>query len=191
MSAASHIPSLPTDLAAQDFWAEAEALGRALVNQLEYLEALGVTEWPRSLLPPPPPPTPALPPPPRPTRPAAVSGRRPAAPDPAPFPRDGGDLPAWRLQLAACQACTLAQGGGEAPAAGRGAEKPLLVVVGPDPSIHGGATGELLINMVEKGLSLTPDEYYLTALVKCRPPEGTEPSPEAVAACRPILQRAL
>lgn len=199
MSAGDHIsPS-------ESFWEEAEALGRAAVAQLEYFEALGVTEVPAGLLPP------------------AVKARAaevlaPAAPRkraetprPAPSrtikpaPAEAPDAPlVWAAdcpnladladRTAKCRACPLAPAPPAEPVFGRGATEPLIVFVGPDPSIYEGDKAELLVGgIIEKGLKLEPHEYYITTLTKCplAGDVGAAAEKKAIAACGPILNREL
>jgi DNA polymerase len=186
--------AIPAELPAADPEAlrrEAGILGPALRAQVEYFEALGVTEWPRDILPPPPAPRPetaASRPPARPareTKPPAESGR----PDRwAPAARDLAELA--RLTRA-CRACPLCSARPAAPAPGRGAPGSILAVVGLDPGMYEGPRGELLSAMLDKGLELRPDEYYIAALVKCASPSGDEPSPAAARVCGPIVRREL
>ena len=50
-----------------------------------------------------------------------------------------------------------------------------------------GRAGELLTNMIEKGLGISRDEVYICNIVKCRPPKNRDPSPAEVATCQPFL----
>ena len=50
-----------------------------------------------------------------------------------------------------------------------------------------GKAGELLTNMIEKGIGLSRSDVYICNIVKCRPPQNRTPLPPEVAACRPFL----
>ena len=199
MSAGGHIspPDPP-----ETFWDEAEALGLAALAQLEYFEALGVTEVPAGLLPP------------------AVKARAAEAPAPRqraetprpapsraakPFPAEAPDAPlVWAADCPSladladrtgkCRACPLAPAPPGEPVFGRGAPEPLIVFVGPDPSIYEGDKAELLVaGIIEKGLKLEPHEYYITTLTRCYLADDGNAAAEkkAISACGPILNREL
>lgn len=50
-----------------------------------------------------------------------------------------------------------------------------------------GRAGELLTQMIEKGLGIARSDVYICNIVKCRPPQNRTPLPPEVAACRPFL----
>jgi DNA polymerase len=50
-----------------------------------------------------------------------------------------------------------------------------------------GRAGELLTQMIEKGLGIPRAEVYICNIVKCRPPENRTPLADEVATCRPYL----
>jgi uracil-DNA glycosylase len=50
-----------------------------------------------------------------------------------------------------------------------------------------GKAGELLTNMIEKGLGIPRSEVYICNIVKCRPPKNRDPQPAEVNACRAFL----
>ncbi len=50
-----------------------------------------------------------------------------------------------------------------------------------------GRAGDLLTQMIEKGIEIPRDQVYICNIVKCRPPENRNPLPDEVAACRPFL----
>ena len=50
-----------------------------------------------------------------------------------------------------------------------------------------GRAGELLTQMIEKGLGIPRSEVYICNIVKCRPPENRTPLADEVATCRPFL----
>jgi DNA polymerase len=50
-----------------------------------------------------------------------------------------------------------------------------------------GRAGELLTQMIEKGIDVPRSEVYICNIVKCRPPNNRNPLPPEVSACRPFL----
>lgn len=90
-----------------------------------------------------------------------------------------------------CSACKLAGLREAQPVFGQGSDSPLVVVVGPTPTIFQADKATLLTAIMEKGLELRPEEYYSTTLLKCSPPDEQSPPGEADACCWPILKRQL
>lgn len=54
-----------------------------------------------------------------------------------------------------------------------------------------GAAGQLLTDIIEKGMKLRRQEVYICNVLKCRPPENRDPSPEEKRQCEPYLVRQL
>ena len=54
-----------------------------------------------------------------------------------------------------------------------------------------GRSGQLLDRLVLEELGLTRDRFYITNVVKSRPPNNRDPLPDEIAACRPWLERQL
>ena len=52
-----------------------------------------------------------------------------------------------------------------------------------------GRAGQLLTDMITKGMGLTRDEVYIANVLKSRPPENRNPLPEEVVNCLPFLER--
>lgn len=50
-----------------------------------------------------------------------------------------------------------------------------------------GRSGRLLDRFVAEEMGLTRDDFYITNVVKCRPPGNRDPLPDEIAACRPYL----
>jgi DNA polymerase len=50
-----------------------------------------------------------------------------------------------------------------------------------------GRAGELLTQMIEKGLEIPRSSVYICNIVKCRPPGNRNPLPDEVASCSPFL----
>ncbi len=51
-----------------------------------------------------------------------------------------------------------------------------------------GRAGELLTQMIEKGLGIPRSSVYICNIVKCRPPNNRNPMAEEAATCRPFLE---
>jgi len=167
---------------AENFWLEAETLGRALAATLEYGLVLGLTGLPVHL----PPPRPAKTPPPPPSAPA-----EPGPGLPARWAGTARDLASLAGLTATCRACPRGAARSGQPAFGRGAAQPLLVLVGLDPGLYEGPEADLLAAILEKGLKL--DRFYLTSILKCPPGPGESPAElaEALSACLPVTLREL
>ena len=54
-----------------------------------------------------------------------------------------------------------------------------------------GKAGQLLTDIIEKGMKLTRNDVYICNVLKCRPPDNRDPQPDEVAQCEPYLIRQL
>ncbi|MCX7846970.1 MAG: uracil-DNA glycosylase [bacterium] len=54
-----------------------------------------------------------------------------------------------------------------------------------------GRAGQLLTNIIEKGMGLRRADVYIANILKCRPPNNREPLPDEVANCTPFLHEQL
>lgn len=54
-----------------------------------------------------------------------------------------------------------------------------------------GKAGQLLTDIIEKGMKRPRGSVYICNVIKCRPPQNRDPSPEEVAQCEPYLVRQL
>jgi uracil-DNA glycosylase family 4 len=52
-----------------------------------------------------------------------------------------------------------------------------------------GRAGQLLTDIIERGMGMTRAEVYICNVIKCRPPENRNPEPDEVAACESFLFR--
>jgi len=52
-----------------------------------------------------------------------------------------------------------------------------------------GRAGQLLTDIIERGIGLTRSNVYICNVIKCRPPVNRNPEPDEVAACEPFLFR--
>ena len=54
-----------------------------------------------------------------------------------------------------------------------------------------GRAGQLLTEMIEKGMKIPRPDVYICNIVKCRPPDNRKPEKDEVAACRQFVERQL
>jgi len=54
-----------------------------------------------------------------------------------------------------------------------------------------GRAGQLLTDMIQKGMGLKRDDVYICNVLKCRPPDNRTPASDEIAACRGYLYRQL
>jgi len=143
----------------------------------------------------------------QPSRPNATANT-PPAPGPRPTPAadalpQAATVPTWgaeptleavRSELGECQRCTLCENR-RSIVFGDGNPDADLLFIGEGPGenedLQGlpfvGRAGELLTQMIEKGIGLARGDVYICNIVKCRPPGNRNPLPPEVAACRPFL----
>jgi len=103
-----------------------------------------------------------------------------------------------RADLGDCQRCKLA-GGRTNLVYGVGDPHARLVFVGEGPGADEDAKGEpfvgragqLLTEIITKGMKVRRQDVYICNVVKCRPPGNRNPEPDEVAACEPFLVRQL
>lgn len=50
-----------------------------------------------------------------------------------------------------------------------------------------GAAGQLLTDIIEKGMNLRREDVYICNILKCRPPGNRDPNPEEIEQCEPYL----
>jgi len=96
--------------------------------------------------------------------------------------------------LAGCTRCRLAAGRTQI-VFGDGDPDADLLFVGEGPGeqedLQGvpfvGRAGELLTQMIERGLGIARRRVYICNIVKCRPPQNRTPLADEVSTCRPFL----
>jgi len=106
----------------------------------------------------------------------------------------GSTLERVRAELGDCQRCPLCAGR-TTIVFGDGDPNARLMFVGEGPGEQEdrtglpfvGRAGELLTQMIEKGLGIPRRSVYICNIVKCRPPNNRTPLPNEVATCRPFL----
>lgn len=95
-----------------------------------------------------------------------------------------------------CRRCKL-HAGRHSIVFGSGNPNAELVFVGEGPGADEdaqglpfvGRGGQLLTDMIEKGMGIPRAAVYICNVVKCRPPANRTPEPDEVAACAPFLMR--
>jgi len=99
-----------------------------------------------------------------------------------------------REQLGECTRCRLCEGRTQI-VFGDGDPQAALMFIGEGPGETEdrrglpfvGRAGELLTQMIEKGLGIPRRDVYICNIVKCRPPGNRTPLSDEVASCRPFL----
>jgi DNA polymerase len=99
-----------------------------------------------------------------------------------------------REKLGECTRCGLAEGRNRI-VFGDGNPEADLMFVGEGPGQEEdrrglpfvGKAGELLTQMIEKGLGTPRSDVYICNIVKCRPPNNRTPLEAEIASCRPFL----
>ncbi len=130
------------------------------------------------------------------TAPVAPPPVRPADAAPAPDLAAVATLDQLRTALGDCARCKLS-GGRTHIVFGVGNPEASLMFVGEGPGrdedLRGepfvGRAGQLLTDIITKGMKLRREDVYIANIVKCRPPNNRDPEPDEVAACRPFVLR--
>ena len=99
-----------------------------------------------------------------------------------------------RATLGECRRCRLSEGRTQI-VFGDGDPHAQLLFIGEGPGETEdqqglpfvGRAGELLTQMIEKGLGIPRRSVYICNVVKCRPPSNRTPQSDEVAACSPFL----
>jgi uracil-DNA glycosylase family 4 len=130
--------------------------------------------------------------------PTPAPASRPAAADlfATPGLRRAQTLEELRAELGDCQRCKLSKGRTHI-VYGVGNPKATLMFVGEGPGRDEdlqaepfvGRAGQLLTEIITKGMKLRRADVYIANVIKCRPPENRNPEPDEIAACEPFLLR--
>jgi len=107
-------------------------------------------------------------------------------------------LTAVREELGECTRCKLSKGR-NAIVFGEGNPEARLVFIGEGPGQEEdqqgrpfvGAAGQLLTDIIVKGMQLKREDVYICNIVKCRPPGNRNPEPDEIEACEPFLIKQL
>src|SRR5688572_15605200 len=119
---------------------------------------------------------------------SVVAGPASDVPQTSLFRPDQETLDQIRDDLGDCRRCKL-WGGRKTIVFGSGNAKAELVFVGEGPGADEdekglpfvGRAGQLLTDMIEKGLKIPRPEVYICNIVKCRPPGNRKPEKDEVA----------
>jgi len=162
---------------------------RAIRQRLESLALAGVTDLPRAA-------QPSLPR----QQPDAGERPQPAAPVASTPPAVGGGreqaLEMIRQEVAVCRRCEPLACARQNTVFGSGPATARLCFFGEAPGADEdaaglpfvGRAGQLLTKIIE-ACRLSRDEVYILNVLKCRPPDNRQPTPEEVANCREYFER--
>ena len=125
----------------------------------------------------------------------AVSGPD-SGPLPAALAPDCGDLGTMAEAVAGCRACGLCQGRTQTVFAD-GTGRARVMFIGEAPGFHEdrqgvpfvGRAGQLLTDIIEKGMGLKREDVFIANVLKCRPPDNRDPTAEEKRLCTPWLDR--
>lgn len=112
--------------------------------------------------------------------------------------RTNQSLPDLRSAIGDCQRCKLAPHRTQI-VFGIGDPNAELVFVGEAPGRDEdhrgepfvGRAGQLLTEIIVKGMKLRREDVYIANIIKCRPPQNRNPDPDEIAACEPFLKQQL
>ena len=131
-----------------------------------------------------------------PPREPAASPRGDAA-DPAAGLFDGGArLRAVREEVGDCRRCKLSRGR-HSIVFGQGNPDARLMFIGEAPGAEEdeqglafvGRAGQLLTDIIEKGLRIPRRDVFIANVLMCRPPDNRNPEPDEILACQPFLEQ--
>lgn len=151
------------------------------------LQAMGLTLWESRAGAPAPAPQPAPPPEVQPE----------VQPEPAADPdaSAGSDWETLEAEVGACQRCGL-HAGRSNPVFGVGARDARWMIVGEAPGAEEDRRGEPFVGRAGKlldamlaAVGLDRSTVFIANILKSRPPDNRDPSPDEIAACRPYLER--
>jgi uracil-DNA glycosylase family 4 len=94
-----------------------------------------------------------------------------------------------------CHRCALSAGR-RTIVFGQGNPRAELMFVGEAPGAEEdqqglafvGRAGQLLTDIIEKGLQMKRRDVFIANVLKCRPPQNRNPEPEEILACQPFLE---
>jgi DNA polymerase len=102
-----------------------------------------------------------------------------------------------REEVAGCTRCPLLASTRTQTVFGEGSPSARLMFIGEAPGADEdltgrpfvGKAGQLLTDMITKGMGLRREDVYIANVLKSRPPGNRDPLPEEVAHCKPYLER--
>lgn len=106
-------------------------------------------------------------------------------------------LGALAAEVSICRKCAPLAAARTQTVFGVGSPTCRLMFVGEAPGVDEdrlgepfvGRAGQLLTDMITKGMGLTREQVYIGNILKCRPPENRTPSLEEAENCLPYLER--
>jgi uracil-DNA glycosylase family 4 len=112
--------------------------------------------------------------------------------------RAAGDPPsleAIRETIGDCRRCRLADGR-KTIVFGQGNPRAELMFVGEAPGAEEdqqglafvGRAGQLLTDIIEKGMKMKRSDVFIANVLKCRPPQNRNPEPDEILSCQPFLE---
>ena len=114
---------------------------------------------------------------------------------PHPHGRPVAALAAIREEIGDCRRCKLASGR-KTIVFGQGNPGAELMFVGEAPGSEEdeqglafvGRAGQLLTDIIEKGMKMKRSDVFIANVLKCRPPQNRNPEPDEILACQPFLE---
>jgi DNA polymerase len=111
--------------------------------------------------------------------------------------REASTLAALQAHIGDCQRCKLARLGRSTVVFGVGNPDADLMFVGEGPGADEdrqgepfvGRAGQLLTEIITKGMKLRRADVYIANVIKCRPPGNRNPEPDEIETCLPFLAR--
>jgi uracil-DNA glycosylase family 4 len=110
--------------------------------------------------------------------------------------RAADSLEKLRAAIGDCRRCKLSSGRTHLVyGVGNPRAEILFVGEGPgrDEDLQGepfvGRAGQLLTDIITKGMKLRREDVYIANVIKCRPPENRNPEPDEVESCEPFLKK--
>ncbi|MDB5351074.1 MAG: hypothetical protein JWN86_2321 [Planctomycetota bacterium] len=106
-------------------------------------------------------------------------------------------LAALASEVAECSRCPMLVASRSRTVFGEGSPTARLMFIGEAPGAEEDRTGRpfvgkagiLLTDMITKGMGLAREDVFIANVVKSRPPENRNPTPEEIANCLPYLER--
>jgi len=128
----------------------------------------------------------------------APTVKAPVVATPAPEGDAAAALAALAEEVSVCTKCGLCESRTQTVFAD-GSATADLVFVGEAPGYNEdqqgvpfvGRAGQLLTDIIVKGMKLQREDVYICNVLKCRPPDNRDPAPDEVAQCEPYLLRQL
>ena len=104
-------------------------------------------------------------------------------------------LTAIREDIGDCKRCRLCEGRTKI-VFGQGSAAAELMFVGEAPGADEdasglafvGRAGQLLTDMIEKGMKMKREDVFIANVIKCRPPGNRPPEGDEIATCQPFLE---